>query len=530
SGVSTTKTSSEGCTGVVNDIDGPDLASNGIPQNVYTQYTFDWTLGQWFRHLYGDENNKTIFIGYNLTNLSAPSPAVVDLEAELLDEDEIRLTWSQPDKTPGWPDAEGYYLYQVENGEYNRISNLIPVGTTSYDISGLKTNTEYEYVLTTVCKVDGKDKESAWSNSATITTAKRDYKVYYKIDNEKAADISVRHLGNVNIKSGDEINENDIIKIRVSPKNRHFELVSLTLDNGGEETVFRPDRNGNIECAFALGGEANIFVSTRKTFDSAEVIFVGEYKNGEDLLGTVTAKVGETGLPAPGGTVTGDVTFTAVPQNGYTLKSWRITDAENNTDIVNAAGSNTYTLTLGSTRYTVEAEFERVSETDRPVKLTYSVASGNETGMAATKQTYQSGTAVPVGTKINFIAQAAEGYRVQKLVITKNGIPDTVITDNRLYDMYEYELTVDTQTDIKVYFTEIEKYTVTVDMPNKNAEITVKNGTSDFESGQKVNFGDEITVTVNTVLPTQRAGPITATGAIPTRPAESRWKRISVWR
>ena len=321
-------------------------------------------------------------------------------------------------------------------------------------------------------------------------------KVNYKIDNEKAADISVRHLGNVNIKSGDEINENDIIKIRVSPKNRHFELVSLTLDNGGEETVFRPDRNGNIECAFALGGEANIFVSTRKTFDSAEVIFVGEYKNGEDLLGTVTAKVGETGLPAPGGTVTGDVTFTAVPQNGYTLKSWRITDAENNTDIVNAAGSNTYTLTLGSTRYTVEAEFERVSETDRPVKLTYSVASGNETGMAATKQTYQSGTAVPVGTKINFIAQAAEGYRVQKLVITKNGIPDTVITDNRLYDMYEYELTVDTQTDIKVYFTEIEKYTVTVDMPNKNAEITVKNGTSDFESGQKVNFGDEITVTV----------------------------------
>ena len=153
-------------------------------------------------------------------------------------------------------------------------------------------------------------------------------------------------------------------------------------------------------------------------------------------------------------------------------------------------------VVVGLTRYTVEAEFERVSETDRPVKLTYSVASGNETGMAATKQTYQSDTAVPVGTKINFIAQAAEGYRVQKLVITKNGIPDTVITDNRLYDMYEYELTVDTQTDIKVYFTEIEKYTVTVDMPNKNAEITVKNGTSDFESGQKVNFGDEITVTV----------------------------------
>ena len=63
---------------------------------------------------------------------------MVDLEAELLDEDEIRLTWSQPDKTPGWPDAEGYYLYQVENGEYKRISDLIPVGTTLMTFPDLK--------------------------------------------------------------------------------------------------------------------------------------------------------------------------------------------------------------------------------------------------------------------------------------------------------------------------------------------------------------------------------------------------------
>ncbi len=32
-------------------------------------------------------------------------------------------------------------------------------------------------------------------------------------------------------------------------------------------------------------------------------------------------------------------------------------------------------------------------------------------------------------------------------------------------------------------------------MPNKNAEITVKKRDIGFESGQKVNFGDEITVT-----------------------------------
>ena len=37
SGVSTTKTSSQGCIGAVNDIDGPALAEEGIPASIYTQ-------------------------------------------------------------------------------------------------------------------------------------------------------------------------------------------------------------------------------------------------------------------------------------------------------------------------------------------------------------------------------------------------------------------------------------------------------------------------------------------------------------
>lgn len=138
SGVSTTKTSSQGCIGAVNDIDGPTLAEEGIPASIYTQYTFDWTLGQWFRHLYGEEGNKTVFIGYSLSNVSTPAPAVDDLEAELFADDAVRLTWSQPDKTPGWPEVEGYYVYSVENGEYTKISDLLSADTTSYDIENIK--------------------------------------------------------------------------------------------------------------------------------------------------------------------------------------------------------------------------------------------------------------------------------------------------------------------------------------------------------------------------------------------------------
>lgn len=579
SGVSTTKTSSQGCIGAVNDIDGPTLAEEGIPASIYTQYTFDWTLGQWFRHLYGEEGNKTVFIGYSLSNVSTPAPAVDDLEAELFADDAVRLTWSQPDKTPGWPEVEGYYVYSVENGEYTKISDLLPADTTSYEIENLKTNTDFSFVVTSVCKVDGKENESTWSNIAEVTTAKKDYKVNYSVDNEDAADIKVRHLGNVEIKSGDEISESEIIKVKVTPKSELYKLVSMTLDNGGESMIFTPEADGTIKCAFTLNGEANIQVSTERAVTSAQVTFTDTYTADGAVIGTVSATVGDAPLNAPGGTVTDDVTFAAVPKNGYGLKSWKITDADNNAVTIDAAGSDTYTLKLASEEYTVEAEFASLSEIGKQVKvnipaeggtieitdansdivelndnnsvyvpvdceltftvkadadckfrtwtgdaegqsgesftmtitkdteigaefdvpvrlkLTYSAASGEQTGAVATKQGYQSGTGVIVGTKIVLTAQAAENYRVQKLVITRDDKVDTVTTDDKLYSQYDYEIVMDTKTDIQVYFTEIEQYTVTVDSI-ENADMTVKNGNEDFVSGNTVRYADEITVTV----------------------------------
>lgn len=579
SGVSTTKTSSQGCIGAVNDIDGPTLAEEGIPASIYTQYTFDWTLGQWFRHLYGEEGNKTVFIGYSLSNVSTPAPAVDDLEAELFADDAVRLTWSQPDKTPGWPEVEGYYVYSVENGEYTKISDLLSADTTSYDIENIKTNTDFSFVVTSVCKMDGKEKESAWSNIAEVTTAKRDYKVNYSVDNKNAADIKVRHLGNVEIKSGDEISESEIIKVKVTPKSGQYELVSLTLDNGGESMIFTPEADGTIECAFTLNGEANMRVSTKRAINSAQITFTDTYTADGTVIGTVSAAVGDVPLNAPGGTVTDNVTFTAVPGKGYGLKSWKITDASGTTETIDAAGSNSYTLGLASEKYTVEAEFVSLSEIGRLVKvnlpaeggtveitdangdsvtlnennsvyvpvnskltftvmtdagckfrawtddaegqsgesftmtitkdteigaefdvpvrlkLTYSAASGEQTGAVVTKQGYQSGTGVIVGTKIVLTAQAAENYRVQKLVITRDDKVDTVTTDDKLYSQYDYEIVMDTKTDIQVYFTEIEQYTVTVDSI-ENADMTVKNGNEDFVSGNTVRYADEITVTV----------------------------------
>lgn len=172
--------------------------------------------------------------------------------------------------------------------------------------------------------MDGKENESTWSNIAEVTTAKKDYKVNYSVDNEDAADIKVRHLGNVEIKSGDEISESEIIKVKVTPKSELYKLVSMTLDNGGESMIFTPEADGTIKCAFTLNGEANIQVSTERAVTSAQVTFTDTYTADGAVIGTVSATVGDAPLNAPGGTVTDDVTFAAVPKNGYGLKSWKI--------------------------------------------------------------------------------------------------------------------------------------------------------------------------------------------------------------
>lgn len=637
-GVSTTKTSSNGCIGAVNDIDGSALREEGIPANIYTQYGFDWTLGQWFRHLCGEKDNKTVFIGYSLSNVNAPAPTVDDLDAELIDETSARLSWTVPDAISGWAEPDGYYVYQVVNGEYNRISDkitksIVPApapspdpgegtsesnevseskessgtnesnGTTEstksnetsesnedsgfdvdsnkffYTIKNLKTNSTYEYVVTSVSVVDGREKESTWSNLVSVATAKRDYAVTYTVDNEDAADINIRHLGNVFINSGDKINEGDVIKVSAVPVSRQYELVSLTLKNGDDETIiFKPKNDGTIDCVFTLNGEVHIEIKTKKKVESSEITFVGEHTSNGVLLGYLSAAVGEIPLPAPGGTVTDNVTFTADPQSGYALKSWKITDAQGNVEIVDAAGSTTYTLYIASTKYTVEAEFVSLveigklvkldipdeggsidvfdsngnlmelsnsnsvyvpenarltftakSETgcrfkawngdaegqtgdsftmtitddveigvefDVPVrvKLTYSVAGDDSMGMIATNRTYQSGANVPVGTEIILTAQAAENYRVEKLEVTTNGSTTTIMADDKIYDSFEYELTVDAQTDVLVYFTEIERFTVDIEVTGGNAALDIRNGADEFTSGETVRFCDEITI------------------------------------
>lgn len=254
------------------------------------------------------------------------------------------------------------------------------------------------------------------------------------------------------------------------------------------------DASGTTETIDAAGSNSyTLGLASEKYTVEAEFVSLSEI-----------GRLVKVNLPAEGGTVeitdaNGDsvtlnennsvyvpvnskLTFTVKTDAGCKFRAW--------TDDAEGQSGKSFTMTITK-------DTEIGVEFDVPVRvgLTYSAASGEQTGAVATKQGYQSGAGIPVGTKITLTAQAAENYRVQKLVITRGGKVDTVTIDDKLYSQYDYELVVDAETDIQVYFTEIEQYTVTVDNP-KHADMTIKNGDKDFVSGKTVRYGDEIIVTV----------------------------------
>ncbi len=167
-GTSTSKGTAVGASCTVTSIDKQSLVAEGIPANVVDSYGFHWTLGQWQRHLSGEDGNKTPFIGYNITNLSSPAKAIDDLDGEITRGEEsfdLTLSWTKPDVENGHPQIIGYYVYKKgEDGSYTKVSEKLSSDATSYTIESLDPSSNYTYVVTTVKTLDNKDYESVWSN------------------------------------------------------------------------------------------------------------------------------------------------------------------------------------------------------------------------------------------------------------------------------------------------------------------------------------------------------------------------------
>ncbi len=408
SGSSTTNASAIGTSCSVTDIDGPGLVEAGVPQSVVDSYTFMWTLGQWERHLGGEDGHKTVFVGYNLENLNTPALSVNDLKAKATDVDEIQFTWTAPDRFEGWPEITGYYIYQVEDGEYTRVSERLDRTDTSYTLKGLESNTSYDFVISTLKTVDKTDKESIWSNIASATTLKDYYTVNIDIYDPDAVEFSAKHLGNVDIKDGDKIIEDSGIMLSAQLVDESYSLAHIVVvDKNGTRFIY-PDSTGKlIEDIFAIESDTQIIVVTNKKVSSSQV----EFSSSEQ--GDIEATVNGVKINEPGATVNDSVVFTATPKDGYALKEWQITDKDGNVTTVNAAGQNPFTLNLTSTYHKVEAVFIPAEEASVKLKINYADNGGvvtvtNSRGEEIALDASSSAT-VPLNSVLTFTAKPVDG-------------------------------------------------------------------------------------------------------------------------
>lgn len=356
-GETTTSGTAVGATCTVQDIDGPGLSAKGIPLDVINSFGFDWTLGRWERHLSGDKDNKTPFIGYALSNLTSAPLSVKDLSVSSTYDNRVKLSWSNPTEKGGWPEIIGYDIYKKnDNGTYTKVLSDIEPTYTSTTIYELDPLTEYTFVVASVAKVGGKELNSMWSNEAIARTKTKDYAYILNDYDKKAATVTAKNLRGETVNTWQPIYAGQIITVTANAKDSNSIIEGITIDNGKKVYTFPSTDGGKSATAkFIVKSNVTVTVLTDRTVSSSNVTFKDSYEGGK-----VAATVYDVNLAAPGGVVSAPVTFTATPNNGYYLKAWKIT-ADDTTKTMDAANMNPFTLELKHDSYNVEAIFEKES-------------------------------------------------------------------------------------------------------------------------------------------------------------------------
>ncbi|MGI6752615.1 MAG: S-layer homology domain-containing protein [Anaerovoracaceae bacterium] len=364
---STTKSSSTETSGTVQDLDAEALVAKGIPESVIRAYGFTWALGKTTRNL-GVAGKNVLILGYKVTDITAPTPPVTDLEVDLRGEASVELTWSKPDTTGRFP-VDGYNVYQKKGNSYERLNeDLLGAGESSYEVSGLKSNTEYTFVVTTYNTEKG---ESLWSNEAAITMPKKNISLYLEYDKQDVS-VTATHLGNVGISSGQSVPEESIVYIEVVPRDSST-ITRVTLTSGGD-TLEITSADGKFN--FIIRDETTIKVETASvavtSFVSYDDITMDEEEN---RMGSLTATVGGYAFDPSGAEVYDAIEFTADPAEGYVLKEWHIRTDGIITSIT-AAGSNTLTFYPFAETHHVIAVFAFEDDPDMQRKVLIKNADG----------------------------------------------------------------------------------------------------------------------------------------------------------
>lgn len=344
------------------------FAEQGIPLSTSEAYKFNWTFGKWAFNPGGASNSKTPILGYALTGLRAPVPHPNDLSASLNPDDaagSVILTWKKPDDDNRLK-ASGYNIYQKnDKGGFDPVNaEPLPADARTFTVLGLDSNTEYTYL---VKATSDESVESISSNQESIRTAKKNYTIIFDL-NENNVTVDAKHVGNLTIKSGDLIPEDNIVYLKLAPKEKKT-ITRVELEVNGSR---RDITNVSHEYNFLMQGDTTVYVASEviPSLSEFEIEYADRYEDpDESEIGRVGATA--AGHPfASGATVFGPVEFTAAPAEGYVLEKWMVTTGVEITEHM-ANGKNVWLFEPYAASHKVEARF--VKEDDPSVNRSLAV-------------------------------------------------------------------------------------------------------------------------------------------------------------
>ena len=399
---STTTASETETSGAVQNLDWQYLQDEyGIPEVVTKSYGFTWSLAKDTIADLGVAGDEVPVIAYNVTDITAPAPAVDDLTVELLGLDSVRLTWSKPE-TDGRLNVMGYYVYAKGEGDetYRKVNDApLSADALEYTVTGLDSSTDYTFVITTTSELG----ESVWSNEAVITTPKANVSLTLNY-NANEVSVAATHMGNVNIASGDQVEEGTIVYVDLEPKPGYTVTEVILETEDGTQIVTPVDGQFN----FAIWKAATITVTAAVVAEESIVTYTADYDHG-----AVSATVNGEAFPSTGASFGSDdeLVFTAEPAEGYALKEWIVTDGSG-TDKTYAAAGNTFTFHSYADEHHVSAVFVPLEEVAKTVTL--NVTDGGSIvvtdGGTVLTPDEDGKLTVPQGTILTFEAVADQYY------------------------------------------------------------------------------------------------------------------------
>lgn len=360
----------------------------------------------------------------------------------------------------------------VNTGDTVRAGTRITITVTpatGYMLESLKINNEEKLTAVSENSITITVNE-ATTIAATFKQAPVEYKV--TIANTSNGAVIVKN-GETVVKNGDKVAEGTVLTVTDDP-DANYVLDKLTVD--GAEKVTGTDNQYKVT--------DNVIITA--TFKAAETKYTVTYEtNPSD--GTVLVKNGET-VVASGTQVAEntELTIVATPTDADTheISSVTVTMGDTTTT-VNADNTGAYTFNLTGNVTAITVTFREKAKDTVTVTIT-APENGNTLSVTygESNAALPEGGVIPAGSILTITATPATGYKVTAV---KAGDATLVATENGTY-------THTANADVTISATFVQEVAVTIKAYGAGT-LTVKNGDTTIETGNKVAVGTELTIT-----------------------------------